>query len=65
MKQRMFFVVAVGGCGFPVPIVKGDDESYSEEIALYNTRREAIAMAEEQPLCKARGYEIYEWDNCE
>ena len=65
MTTTKYFVVAIGGRGKPVPIMEFKDEFDTEEIALYTIREEAVRMAEEQPLCSARGYEVYKWDNCE
>lgn len=65
MSKKMYFVVAIGGHGLPLPIVTYDEDNCNEEIALYPTRREAVAMAEEQPVCAARGYHVYEWEHCE
>lgn len=59
-----YFVVANGGHGLPLPILRGDDED-SEEIALFDTWDEAVKMAENQPLCSARGYEVIRWEHCE
>lgn len=63
MKKR-FFVVAIGGGGLPVPIMRGDDED-SEEIALYPSKEKAVEMAEKQPLCSARGYVVFPWEHLE
>lgn len=59
-KMIKYFIVAVGGGNLPLPIMCGDDE-WVEEIALYDSKKEAIEMAENQPLCAARGYEVFPW----
>lgn len=57
-----YFVVAYGGGGRPVPIFDGSDPDSMDDIALYDSRKEAEHMANNQPLCEARGYEIFAWE---
>lgn len=59
---RKYFVIAYGGGGKPVPIMDGSDEGITDEIKLFESPKKAEEMAENQPLCKARGYEIFAWE---
>ena len=58
------FVVAVstaiGHQGEPVPIM--DDE---DNVILFETEEEADKMANQQPLCQAGGYSVFDWPYAE
>lgn len=58
-----YFVMANGGGGLPVPIFDNDEDGpFFDQIMMFNTRSQAIEMAEQQTLCRARGYHVYRWE---
>lgn len=57
----MFFVMAYGYHKSPIPILGSDeDDPDNDDVAIFKTREEAREIAENQPLCMATGYEIFE-----
>lgn len=48
--------------GKPIPIMDGTDENITDNVKLFDTRKQAVEMANDQILCKAGGYEIIRWD---
>ena len=54
-----YFIMAINNIsGYPMQITEDED------LALFNTYREAVECADEMPLCQACGYEVYKWKHC-
>ncbi len=51
----MFFIMICGYGDKPIPVTDEDDS-----VATFETEKLAQKCADEQPLCQATGYEIFE-----
>lgn len=59
-----YFVIGIHPqSGRPIPIMDGSDEDLDDMVALFDTRKEAIQMASNQPICKAGGYVVEKWEH--
>ena len=60
MKKPFFIMAYSQNGGTAMPIVESTDENdYNDDVAFFETEKEARKTAEKQILCKSFGYEIF------
>lgn len=60
MSERIWFVMLRTQKGLPTPMLDSDDPDL-ERVKLFSDEDEAERVAGENPLGRACGYEVYEW----